>query len=99
MLFAVILLPATMLGCVYYPWAALHNIRWLQIAVLINPMVYMSEGLRAVLTPVLPHMPKTSGPRGPRGLPSAPGPRPGEAGCVGAGIPLRGPVLLGLDVD
>lgn len=54
---AVILLPATMLGCVYYPWAALHNIRWPQIAVLINPMVYMSEGLRAVLTPVLPHMP------------------------------------------
>ena len=57
MLFAVILLPATMLGCVYYPWAALHSIRWLQIAILINPMVYMSEGLRAVLTPVLPHMP------------------------------------------
>jgi len=57
MLFAVILLPATMLGCVYYPWSALHHIRWLQIAVLINPMVYMSEGLRAVLTPVLPHMP------------------------------------------
>jgi ABC-2 type transport system permease protein len=57
MLFAVVLLPATMLGCVYYPWAALHNIRWLQIVILINPMVYMSEGLRAVLTPVLPHMP------------------------------------------
>jgi ABC-type polysaccharide/polyol phosphate export permease len=57
MLFAVILLPATMLGCVYYPWAALSHIRWLQIAVLINPMVYMSEGLRAVLTPSLPHMP------------------------------------------
>ena len=57
MLFAVILLPATMLGCVYYPWAALHNIRWLQLLILINPMVYMSEGLRAVLTPVLPHMP------------------------------------------
>src|SRR5215470_12940999 len=37
MLFAVILLPATMLGCVYYPWAALSHIRWLQIAVLINP--------------------------------------------------------------
>jgi ABC-type multidrug transport system permease subunit len=57
MLFAVILLPATMLGCVYYPWSALHSIRWLQILVLINPMVYMSEGLRAVLTPVLGHMP------------------------------------------
>jgi ABC-2 type transport system permease protein len=57
MLFAVILLPATMLGCVYYPWAALSHIRWLQILVLINPMVYMSEGLRAVLTPELGHMP------------------------------------------
>jgi ABC-type polysaccharide/polyol phosphate export permease len=57
MLFAVILLPATMLGCVYYPWSALHHIRWLQIVVLINPMVYMSEGLRAVLTPSLGHMP------------------------------------------
>jgi ABC-2 type transport system permease protein len=56
-LFAVILLPATMLGCVYYPWSALHSIRWLQILVLINPMVYMSEGLRAVLTPSLGHMP------------------------------------------
>jgi len=56
MLFAVILLPATMLGCVYYPWSALQHIRWLQIAVLVNPMVYMSEGLRAVLTPVLGHM-------------------------------------------
>src|ERR1700722_4884680 len=57
MLFAVILLPATMLGCGYYPSAALHHIRWLQIVVLVNPMVYMSEGLRAVLTPSLGHMP------------------------------------------
>jgi len=56
MIFAVVLLPATMLGCVYYPWAALHVIRWLQIVVLINPMVYMTEGLRAALTPQLPHM-------------------------------------------
>jgi ABC-type polysaccharide/polyol phosphate export permease len=56
-MFAVILLPATMLGCVYYPWSALHSIRWLQILVLINPMVYMSEGLRAVLTPSVGHMP------------------------------------------
>jgi ABC-type polysaccharide/polyol phosphate export permease len=55
--FAVILLPLTMLGCVYYPWSALHSIRWLQIAVLANPLVYASEGLRATLTPQLPHMP------------------------------------------
>jgi ABC-2 type transport system permease protein len=57
MVFAVILLPLTMLGCVYYPWSALHSIRWLQIVVLINPMVYMTEGLRAALTPTLGHMP------------------------------------------
>jgi ABC-2 type transport system permease protein len=57
MLFAVILLPLTMLGCVYYPWSALSAIRWLQIVTLLNPMVYMSEGLRAVLTPTMGHMP------------------------------------------
>jgi ABC-2 type transport system permease protein len=57
MIFAVVLLPATMLGCVYYPWSALHSIRWLQIAILVNPMVYMNEGLRAVLTPGVGHMP------------------------------------------
>jgi ABC-2 type transport system permease protein len=56
MLFAAILLPATMLGCVYYPWSAMHSIRWLQILVLITPMVYLSEGLRAVLTPQTGHL-------------------------------------------
>jgi ABC-type multidrug transport system permease subunit len=56
-LFALVLLPMTMLGCVYYPWSALHSIRWLQIAVLANPLVYASEGLCATLTPQLPHMP------------------------------------------
>jgi ABC-2 type transport system permease protein len=55
-MFALVLLPMTMLGCVYYPWASLQHIRWLQIAVLANPMVYVSEGLRAALTPQLEHM-------------------------------------------
>jgi ABC-2 type transport system permease protein len=53
----VILLSLTMLGCVYYPRSALHTIQWLQIATLVNPMVHMAEGLRAVLTPSLGHMP------------------------------------------
>lgn len=57
LMFAVVVVPMTFLGCVYYPWAALHPIRWLQLGVLINPLVYMSEGLRAALTPGLPHMP------------------------------------------
>jgi ABC-2 type transport system permease protein len=50
-LFGVIVLPLTFLGAVYYSWEALEPIRWLQIAVLVNPLVYMSEGFRAALTP------------------------------------------------
>jgi len=57
LIFGVVVIPITFLGCVYYPWAALTNIRWLKVAVLINPIVYMSEGLRASLTPVA-HMPE-----------------------------------------
>jgi ABC-type multidrug transport system permease subunit len=56
-LLAVGLLPLTMLGCVYYPWVALRPIGWLKIATLFNPMVYLSEGLRASLTPYVPHLP------------------------------------------
>lgn len=57
LIFSVVVVPITFLGCVYYPWALLYHVRWLQYAVLINPIVYMSEGLRAALTPALPHMP------------------------------------------
>jgi ABC-2 type transport system permease protein len=56
LIFGTVVMPITFLGCVYYPWRMLVAIRWLQIAVLINPIVYMSEGLRAALTPSLPHM-------------------------------------------
>jgi ABC-2 type transport system permease protein len=55
MLFGVILIPITFLGCTYYSWMALEPIKWLQVGVLINPLVYMTEGFRASLTPV-PHM-------------------------------------------
>jgi ABC-2 type transport system permease protein len=57
LIFSVVLLPLTFLGCIYYPWSTLSPIPWLKWAVLINPLVYMSEGLRASLTPTLPHMP------------------------------------------
>ena len=57
LLFAVVVLPLTFLGCIYYPWAALSPVMWLKIIVLLNPLVYMTEGLRASLTPELPHMP------------------------------------------
>ena len=58
LIFGVVVVPITFLGCVYYPWAALGPIRWLQLGVLVNPIVYMSEGLRAALTPSLGHMPE-----------------------------------------
>lgn len=56
LMFSVLVIPVTFLGCIYYPWAQLHAVRWLQILVLFNPLVYMSEGLRAALTPGVPHM-------------------------------------------
>ena len=57
LIFSIVVIPITFLGCVYYPWAYLNHIRWLQLVVLVNPIVYMSEGLRAALTPGVAHMP------------------------------------------
>lgn len=54
--FGFVLMPAAMLGCVYFPWQALSSIQWLQYVVLINPIVYASEGLRTAITPAMPHM-------------------------------------------
>jgi ABC-2 type transport system permease protein len=56
LIFGVVVVPITFLGCVYYPWAALQSLPILQHAILINPIVYMSEGLRSALTPSLGHM-------------------------------------------
>lgn len=56
LIFGTVVMPITFLGCVYYPWAKLDVMPWLQRGVLINPIVYMSEGLRAAVTPTLPHM-------------------------------------------
>jgi ABC-2 type transport system permease protein len=56
LMFSVVILPLTFLGAVYYPWASLEAIPWLQVLVLLNPLVYVSEGLRAVLTPSVPTM-------------------------------------------
>lgn len=57
LVFSILVVPITFLGCVYYPWAWLGKMPWLQAGVLINPIVYMSEGLRAAVTPGVPHMP------------------------------------------
>ena len=56
LMFAVILTPLMMTGATYYPWASLESQRWFQVVTLLNPMTYASEGLRAALTPAVPHM-------------------------------------------
>jgi ABC-2 type transport system permease protein len=55
MLFGIFVLPITFLGAVYYSWSTLEPVRWVQILVLANPLVYLCEGLRASLT-TSPHM-------------------------------------------
>jgi ABC-2 type transport system permease protein len=60
-MFGFIVLPITFLGGIYYPWTALGAIKvggfpWLQTLVSANPLIYVTEGLRAALT-TAPHMP------------------------------------------
>ena len=57
LLFSLIVLPLTFLGCTYFPWQDLSRVAWLKWAVLANPVVYMTEGFRAALVGNIPHMP------------------------------------------
>ena len=57
LMFSVVVAPMIFFGCAYYPWVGLKAAPIIQYAVLINPLVYVSEGMRAALTPDLPHMP------------------------------------------
>ena len=57
MMFSLIVAPMIFFGCTYYPWRGLDAVPVVKYAVLINPLVYASEGLRAALTPGVPHMP------------------------------------------
>jgi ABC-2 type transport system permease protein len=52
-----VLPPLLFTGCVYYPWAQLHILRWYQVVTLFSPLTYTSEGFRAALAPNLPHLP------------------------------------------
>ena len=57
LMFSMVVAPMMMFGCAYYPWSALAHFPGLQYAVLINPLVYASEGLRGVLVPNVDHIP------------------------------------------
>jgi ABC-2 type transport system permease protein len=56
LMFSMVITPMIFFGCTYYPWSALKTFPILQKAVLINPLVYASEGLRAALVPQFPHL-------------------------------------------
>ncbi len=56
LMFSLVIAPMMMFGCAYYPWSKLAAFPVLQIAVLINPLVYASEGLRGTIAPQFPHI-------------------------------------------
>ncbi len=56
LMFSMVITPMIFFGCTYYPWSALNTFPILQKIVLINPLVYASEGLRAALVPQYPHL-------------------------------------------
>jgi ABC-2 type transport system permease protein len=56
LMFSMVLTPMIFFGCAYYPWSALASFPILQKVVLVNPLVYASEGLRGTLVPQFPHL-------------------------------------------
>jgi ABC-2 type transport system permease protein len=55
LMFGFIILPITFLGGTYYAWTKLAPVKiggfhWLQTLVLINPLIYVNEGMRAAFT-------------------------------------------------
>jgi ABC-2 type transport system permease protein len=60
LMFGFIILPITFLGGTYYQWTRLAPVKlgawhWLQTVVLVNPLIYVNEGMRAAFTSA-PHM-------------------------------------------
>jgi ABC-2 type transport system permease protein len=60
LMFGFIILPITFLGGTYYEWTRLAPVKlgswhWLQTIVLVNPLLYVNEGMRAAFTNV-PHL-------------------------------------------
>ena len=55
LMFGFVVLPITFLGGTYYQWTRLAPVKlgpwhWLQTVVLVNPLIYVNEGMRAAFT-------------------------------------------------
>ena len=67
LMFGFVVLPITFLGGTYYAWTRLAPVKiggfhWLQTLVLINPLIYVNEGMRAA-SPTRPTCTSTSSTR------------------------------------
>jgi ABC-2 type transport system permease protein len=54
--FALVLTPLIFTGCSQYPWPSLGHLRWFQVVAALNPLTYVSEGLRGLMVPYVPHI-------------------------------------------
>jgi len=55
-IFALVLVPLMFTGATQYPWPSLDTLRWFQVVTALNPLTYVSEGVRAALVPDVPHI-------------------------------------------
>lgn len=56
--FAVVIAPLLFTGSTQFPFLAISgSLRWFQVICALNPITYVSEGLRGVLTPTIQHLP------------------------------------------
>jgi ABC-2 type transport system permease protein len=55
--FSLIFTPLLFTGATQYPWPLLAHLRWFQVLTALNPITYVSEGMRAALVPSVPHLP------------------------------------------
>ncbi len=56
-MFPGLLMPMVFLGAIFFSWGDLSATPIIQIIVLVNPLVYANEALRAIITPQIAHMP------------------------------------------
>lgn len=57
-MFAVILTPLLFTGSAQFPWRSLSDdLLWFKVVCALNPLTYVSEGMRAQLVPNVPHIP------------------------------------------
>jgi len=56
-IFGVILIPLMFTGSTQFPWRGLSDLAWFQVLCALNPLTYVSEGMRHLLVPEVPSIP------------------------------------------